>query len=226
MSDFFKFENREFEIPFVNHNPRVPKIGWAIMLFCILISFLLYLFANDPIIGGILFFAVPFIPLMYYLKWDFSAIIRKPSRKDVLLAFCLFVMYMIYGTVMCFVLESPVTGTDEAVTLQSMIGLIFSLMGEELIKFIPFLFLMRLSLKLSGNRKASLVLSAAIVMAFFGLLHTDFTTPSIILQGLLIQGLGTIFEFYGYFKTKNLLVPYMSHIFTDVFIYSLTFLGF
>ena len=198
MSDFFKFENREFEIPFVNHNPRVPKIGWAIMLFCILISFLLYLFANDPIIGGILFFAVPFIPLMY----------------------------LIYGTVMCFVLESPVTGTDEAVTLQSMIGLIFSLMGEELIKFIPFLFLMRLSLKLSGNRKVSLVLSAAIVMAFFGLLHTDFTTPSIILQGLLIQGLGTIFEFYGYFKTKNLLVPYMSHIFTDVFIYSLTFLGF
>ena len=41
MSDFFKFENREFEIPFVNHNPRVPKIGWAIMFFCILISFLL-----------------------------------------------------------------------------------------------------------------------------------------------------------------------------------------
>ena len=96
-------------------------------------------------------------------------------------------------------------------------------MGEELIKLIPFLFFLRLFFKFSNNRKLSIVAAMILVMVFFAMLHLmDLKSlPSV----LLIQGLGSIFEFYGYIKTKNVFVSYITHLLTDVFIFTLVILG-
>lgn len=61
-------------------------------------------------------------------------------------------------------------------------------------------------------------------MICFGLLHHDFASS--IWACLLTQGVGTIFEIYGYYKTKNLLVPYISHILTDAFLMIMVMIGF
>ena len=101
--------------------------------------------------------------------------------------------------------------------------LIFSLMGEELLKLIPFLLFLRIFFKYTHSRKFSMIFSMLVVMLGFGLLHaTDLSAiPSVIL----IQGLGSIFEFLAYFRSKNLLMSYLTHLLTDVFIFVVTLVG-
>ena len=106
---------------------------------------------------------------------------------------------------------------------EAIISLVFSMMAEELVKFIPFVFLMRLVYKNTQNRKLAIIISTFLVLIFFGLLHYDFETS--IISVLMLQGLGSLFEFYGYIKTKNLFVPYLSHLLTDGAIFLVMLLG-
>ena len=46
-----------------------------------------------------------------------------------------------------------------------------------------------------------------------------------LIYAVFIQGFGSIFEFYGYIKTKNIIVPFLSHLFTDEFILLMVLLG-
>ena len=45
------------------------------------------------------------VPVLYFLKWDYKAIFRMPSRRDILLAVALFIGYLIYSISMAAVLE-------------------------------------------------------------------------------------------------------------------------
>ncbi|MBR3213487.1 MAG: CPBP family intramembrane metalloprotease [Methanosphaera sp.] len=67
--------------------------------------------------------------------------------------------------------------------------------------------------KYTGNRKVSIMVSMIIVMIFFALLHL--TDMKSLVSVLALQGFGPIFEFYGYVKIKNLLVPYITHLCTE-----------
>lgn len=101
------------------------------------------------------------------------------------------------------------------VTVETTISLVFSMMGEELVKFIPLMFLMRVVYKYTSNRKLAVVVSSVIILICFGLMH--YSPPYMTLTSvLLLQGLGSIFEVYGYLKTKNIMVPYISHLLTDL----------
>lgn len=96
-------------------------------------------------------------------------------------------------------------------------------MSEEFIKFIPFVFFLRLCFKFSNNRKLSIIVSVALVMVIFASLHAY--TFNMFLFALCIQGFGSIFEFIGYIKTKNILISYITHFCTDALIFSLAILG-
>jgi membrane protease YdiL (CAAX protease family) len=105
----------------------------------------------------------------------------------------------------------------------SIVSLIFSMMAEELVKFIPLMFLMRVLFKYTSNRKLSIVVSSAITLVIFGLIHLE---PSVsVISVLLVQGLGSLFHLYAYLKTKNLLVSYISHLMTDAIILTMAFMG-
>lgn len=78
--------------------------------------------------------------------------------------------------------------------------------------------------KFSNNRKLSVIISVAIIMLMFASLHAYNST--MLIFALFIQGFGSIFEFYGYIKTKNIFIPYLSHLFTDEFVFFITLLGF
>ena len=170
------------------------------------------------------------IPLLYYSKWDYSLIFRKPTKNEILLGILMFIGYMIYafavGEILDFYGLSGTGVVDESfkVTAETLLSLIFSMMGEELVKFIPLMFFMRLVFKYTDNRKLAIVISTIIVLIGFGLLHYDEGTT--LVSVLVLQGAGSIFEMYGYLKTKNLWVPYISHFLTDFFVFSLMFMGF
>lgn len=225
---WFKFENKNLDFPVYNKNPHIPKSGWIVLFIAMVVGFLMPGSLGNEMLEAILFCFIILIPLLYYLKWDYNAIFQKPKFKEVLLAVGLFAGYMIYVVVVGGVLDYfSLTGTstiDSAtLTFASIPPLLFSLMGEELVKLIPFLFFLRVFYKYSDNRKLSVVVSMLLVMIFFGLLHLmDLQSlPSV----LIMQGLGSIFEFYGYIKTKNVFISYITHLLTDVFIFMMVILN-
>lgn len=229
LKKYFQYdEPRDF--PYYNHNPRLSKKAWLALLLSVPIAYIAYVASmSNELVSSILFCFIMLIPLLYFSKWDYNLLFKKPTKNEILLAALMFICYMIYAILMGAALEYlgvPSADTsaveDSTYNIISLISLIFSMMGEELLKFIPLMFFMRLFFKFSKNRNVSFAVSSVIIMIFFGLLHYDFIS---IANCLLIQGLGTIFELYGYYKTKNLLVPYFSHLFTDVFIMIIVLIG-
>ena len=226
-TDRFKFEDGDYDFPFYNKNPHIPKWGWIVLFFAFFIGF--FLAVSDKIYFSLIGCLVLIVPVLYFLKWDYKAIFKMPSRRDILLAVALFAGYMIYAVVMGEILGlvgivSPGTLDRQAMDVMMMVNSIFTVLGEEFIKFIPFMFFLRVIYKYSNNRKLSVIISVALVMLMFASMHAY--NPVMFIFALFIQGLGSIFEFYGYIKTKNILVSYLCHLFTDEFIFILAMLGF
>ena len=224
--DWFKFENKDLDFPFYRKNPYIPKWGWVVLFLIMPIGLILTISTRIPI--AVLSCIIFIVPVLYFLNWDYKAIFQKPKAKDVGLAIALFVGYLIYAIAMGALLEnfgivSEGIIEESSVTVMSVVALIFTLMSEEFFKFIPFMFFLRVCYKYSGNRKLSVIISVILVMVFFALFHMY--SFNMFLFALCIQGFGSIFEFYGYIKTKNILVSYITHLCTDVFIYSLALLG-
>lgn len=182
---------------------------------------------GSQILEGIIACIVLIVPVLYFLKWDYKAIFQKPALKDVALAVGLFIAYILYAYVMTIVLSNVgIVGSSDAsptIAFMDIPPLIFSLMGEEFIKFIPFIFFLRIFFKYTDNRKLSVIVSMLVVMVLFACIHAfDFR---MLMFALFIQGLGSIFEFIGYIKTKNILISYITHLCTDVFIYLIIIMG-
>ena len=123
-----------------------------------------------------------------------------------------------------FNLAGPETVSNFGINVVSLISLVFSMMGEELLKFIPLMLLLRTFYKFTDNTKVSMILSVAIVLAVFGLMHYS-PGENTLISVLVMQGLGSLFEMYGYIKTKNLFVPYIAHLLTDAVIFIMILLG-
>lgn len=230
---FLEFdETRDF--PYYNHNPRISKIGWIVLMLSVVISYILYAIlwevSNSEIISGLVFCSLMLIPLLYYSNWDYSLFFHKPTKNEIILGVLMFIGYMVYAIAMGNILDIFGLGGVEAsaevmgVTLESTIGLVFSMLGEELVKFIPLMFFMRFVYKFSKNRKLAITVSVIIVMFGFGMLHY-YPPYSTLASVLLLQGLGTVFEMYGYLKTKNLFVPYLSHLLTDAMVFIIMLSG-
>lgn len=226
MTDRFKFEDGDYDFPFYDKNPHIPKWGWIVLFIA---GFIGYIFTiSSKIHFAILGCIVLIVPVLYFLKWDYKPIFRMPSLRDILLAAALFVGYMLYAFVMDMILAqfgivSSGIVEENSITVMSLIPPIFSIMGEEFVKFIPFMFFLRVFFKYSNNRKLSVIASVALVMIMFASMHAY--NPVMFIFALFIQGLGSIFEFFAYVKTKNIVVSYLTHLFTDEFIFIVSLLG-
>ena len=224
--DWFKFENKDLDFPFYKKNPHIPKWGWIVLFIATFVGLILSVSSN--ILISVLSCLVLIVPVLYFLKWDYKAIFQIPKAKDVALAVALFVGYIAYSLIISIVLEnfgivSEGIIDSTTVSVMSLIPLVFSLMSEEFVKFIPFMFLLRLSYKFSDNRKLSVIISVILIMIFFASLHAY--NFKMFIFAIFVQGFGSIFEFIGYIKTKNIFVSYITHLCTDIFIYSIVILG-
>ena len=223
--DWFKFENKDLDFPIYKNNPHISKKGWIVLFIALAIG---YIFVQgSQIQEGIISCIVLIVPVLYYLNWDYKAIFQKPALKDVALAVGLFIGYILYAYAMTIVLSNfGIGGSSDAsptITFIDIPPLLFSLMGEEFIKFIPFIFFLRIFFKYTDNRKLSVIVSMLGVMVLFASIHAY--NFEMLMFALFIQGLGSIFEFIGYIKTKNVLISYITHLCTDVFIYLIIIMG-
>ena len=233
LMSFLEFdETRDF--PYYKNNPRISKKGWLLLLFMVPVALILYSLSssmfNSDIIGSLIFCLLLLVPLLYLSNWDYGLLFYRPTRDEIILAVLMFVGYMAYSIIVGSVLDayglSGMEGGAETfgITVETTIGLIFSMMGEELVKLIPLMFLMRFVYKFTSNRNLAIAVSSIIILIGFGLLH--YAPPySTVISVLALQGFGTIFELYGYLRTKNLFVPYISHLLTDAFVFIIILLG-
>ena len=88
------------------------------------------------------------------------------------------------------------------------------LLGEEFFKILLLLTIMHVVYKTTNNRGLSITLGVIGTLFIFGIIHSSAYSGRI-LQILLIQGLGSIFDLYGYMKTKNVVVSYIIHVIID-----------
>lgn len=226
---WFKFENKDLDFPVYKKNPYISKLGWVALFFAIIAGFICQVLTSSELINSILFCLIILIPLLFFLKWDYKTIFQKPKAKEVFLAVALFAGYIIYSIIFSEVvawmnIPSPDVIDSGSIVWDSLPPLVFSLMGEEFIKLIPFLFFLRIFYKYSNKRRISVILSMLLVMVFFAFLHLS--EPEGIISVLIFQGFGSIFEFIGYIKTKNVFISYITHLCTDVFLFTITIVGF
>ena len=220
------FEKRDF--PFYNEIPKMSKIGWLVLLVSVpvaLFSFRYVCFYSNEFAGSIVFLLIMLIPLLYFSDWNYSLFFRKPTKDELILAVVMFLAFFIYSLIMTPLLDASglaSTGSGDAEII-SIISLVFSMMAEELMKFIPLMFLLRVLFKYTSNRRLSIMVSSAVTLVFFALIHLE---PNVsLLSVLLIQGLGSLFHLYVYLKTKNLFASYLSHLMTDAFVLITAMLG-
>ena len=220
------FEKRDF--PFYNEIPKMSKIGWLVLLVSVpvaLFSFRYVYFYTNEFAGSIVFLLIMLIPLLYFSDWDYSLFFRKPTKDELILAVVMFLAFFIYSLIMTNLLDASglaSTGSGDA-DIVPIISLVFSMMAEELMKFIPLMFLLRVLFKYTSNRRLSIMLSSAVTLVFFALIHLE---PGVsLLSVLLIQGLGSIFHLYVYLKSKNLFASYLSHLMTDAIVLIMAMLG-
>ncbi|WP_296878640.1 type II CAAX prenyl endopeptidase Rce1 family protein [uncultured Methanobrevibacter sp.] len=216
------------DFPYYNEIPRMSKIGWLVLLICIPVSYFASGFISglsNDVIGSIFFLLILLVPLLYFSNWDYSLFFQKPTRNEFILAVSMALAYFAYSTVFTILLNAngipDVTKADANVV--ALISLVFSMMAEELIKFIPLMFLLRVFFKYTSNRRLSIMASSVITLIFFGLIHLEPTVS--IISVLVVQGAGSIFHLYVYLKTKNLFVSYLSHLMTDASVLILIMFG-
>jgi len=222
MVDYFKFENQDEDLPFYTGETKLSLKG-ALLLFACLVLFILPIVFPIPMgdIEFALFLCfVLVVPTVFLLRGHLNLLFKTIKPGNLKIVVLCVVFSLVYSFLMLFILSKIGIANAEPLEetlvfdLTAVISMIFQLMGEELFKILTFLLSMFVLYRFSNNRKVSLVISLVIAMASFGLLHGGFYGS--FLQVFMIQGLGSIFDFYAYLKTRNVFVSYMAHLIFDL----------
>lgn len=233
MVDFFKFENDMDDFPFYNGIPKLSKLDW-ILLIIAEILFVTPVILPIPLSDLEFSFymcLVVLIPIFYVSKGNLGLFFKKIKRSDIkLIIFCVIAPYA-YSMLMLFIIEyfkltAPTFVEESSISIANVLFMIVQLIGEELFKVILLILVMSLVYYFSKNRKLSIVLAVIMTMIVFGAAHEG--AYGTLLQVLLIQGLGSIFDLYAYMKTKNVFVSYIAHLlfdFTPYFLEIIMILG-
>ena len=218
----FKFLEDGIDFPFYNDIPKLSTIEWAILVIVVVIFIILASTKGIPkIYHALLYFLVMTIPAIYICKGNYSLFFKKPKLRDFKTIIICFILYYIYSIGMGVILQFsgyPVANNaNSALNLNLMffVSLFIQLVGEEFFKIFVLLILMYIVYRFTNNRSLSMYTGIIGTLVAFGLIHSSAYSGRI-LQILLIQGLGTIFNLYAYMKTKNFVVSYILHILIDL----------
>lgn len=210
------------DIPFYNNIPKLAKLDWAILTgsVLLLIGFLTIIPLPSEYLS-ISFFLLGLLPALYICKGKYNIFFKKISLKDIKLIILLLIGMYIYSIVMGAILvrlTGSIAGHSEMNTVPSLIfviSMIIQIFGEEFFKIFLLLILMYLVYRFTNNYKSSIIIGLIGSMVIFGLCHY-MAYNGMILQILLLQGFGSIFEYFAYIKTKNIWVSYLLHLLRDI----------
>lgn len=224
LKEKFNFLEDGVDFPFYNDIPKLSTVEWLILLIPVIIMLLMVCIPDlRSEYSPVIIFFIMVIPALYVCKGDYSLFFKKPKKRDILTIILCVVASFVYtiivaGTLM-FVLGYPVAGNSVLSEFASpniflIISTLMQLLGEEFLKIFMLLIIMHLIYKTTSNRGLSIGLGLVLTLFIFGMAHTGAYSGRI-LQILLIQGLGSVFDLYAYMKTKNVVVSYIIHVLID-----------
>lgn len=219
-TDFFKFEDKEYDLPLLNDDPRFTARNVVILIIGFLIAAAIpYLIppTGNGLLKAILITFPPLLAVVYVFKDDLSNIFRMPKPRDIIIVIIGF-MLMLTVTMIANIIGGALgiaSMTPQAINGSPLVVIICALIqlpGEELIKFIPFIIIVAYLYKSIG-RKAAIIVAIIISQILFALVHIPY---GFAIDSLLLHvGFGSIVLPFVYVKTKNLVLCYL--IFTSKF---------
>lgn len=221
--DFFEFEDKNIDFPYYNEKNVYGKNSLIIILSSLFLFVFLILGPIKFFEGQeqIILFLITIIPLLLLTKCNLGLFFRKISLNDIRLIIVSYIGYKIYYLIVyeLFQVTNYVTTSAESqflnMNLFTLIINTLQIFSEEIFRIFLFLILMYFLYKYTNNRKKSIIISTVLVLIVFGLMHVN-TYGYNIIQILLLQGFGSIFEFLGYLKTKNLAIPIIIHLLINI----------
>lgn len=222
MKNFFRFENPDDDFPFYNDNPKLEKKQWLLLLGGMVVFLIFMAIPLDlaKYIRGTIIFLIMIIPIAVVTRGKLGYLFKRPKAKDLLLIIVLLIAYAIYSLAMMSILfKFGIKPTANEILSANMdgvmiIGMFLQLIGEELVKIIPFLMITYALYRHSQNRKLAITLALVITLILFGLIHFRAYSGNFA-QMILIIGFGSFFNMFAYLKTKNATVSYIFHIIWD-----------
>lgn len=221
--DFFIFENENEDFPFYNDNPKLTKNQWITLIIGVLATIIYLVWPNSipQHITSITLFLLMIIPISIVSRGKLGYLFKIPKKRDIVLILILYIGYYLYVITVAALLfrygydfaSNEILTVDDSKLM--LLGVAVQLIGEELIKVIPFLIILHVLYKYNHNRKLSFLIALTFTLILFSLLHYK-AYDGHLLQIFLIIGLGSIFDMFAYFKTKNVTVSYILHIMIDL----------
>lgn len=221
--DFFDFEDKDIDFPFYNEKSVFDKNS-IIMILSSIFLFIFLILGPVKFFEGqeqIILFLITLIPLLLLTKCNLGMFFRKISLNDLRLVIVSYIGYEVYYLIInaLFAITNytttPPSTYFQNMDIFAMIMSFLQIFSEEIFRIFVLLLIMYYVYKYTKNRKKSITISTIIVLIIFGLLHVN-TYGYNIIQILLLQGLGSIFETFGYLKTKNLAIPILIHVLINV----------
>ena len=231
LKEKFEFLEDKIDFPFYNDIPKLSTKEWSLLAIVVVIFILLSLVKGIPkFYHAILYCLVMLIPALYICKGNYSLFFKKPKLRNIKTIILCYILYNIYTIIMSIILKntgySVASNVNTGLTINFMfyLSIAIQLIGEEFFKIFILLIIMYVVYRFTNNRNLALYIGIIATLLAFGLIHYSAYSGRI-LQILLIQGLGSIFNLYAYMKTKNFVVSYAVHIlidFTGFFLKSIT----
>ncbi len=219
----FSFLKDGVDFPFYNDVPKLAIHEWLLLLAAVVLMVLMItVIPLSEHIFPVAVCLVMLIPALYVCKGDYGLFFKKPTLRDFLtIILCLF-GYYVYVVLMTGVLKSigynlaanSVLTSFQTPSIYLIISTLMQLVGEEFFKIFMLLIIMYVIYRFTKNRLLSIWIGVVGSLFVFGIVHFSAYGGNI-LQILLIQGLGSIFDLYVYLKTKNVVNSYILHVFID-----------
>lgn len=219
----FKFLDDGIDFPFYNDVPKLSTGEWSIVLISvILVIIAIFLFSSHRVLKSVMIFLVTVIPALYICKGNYGLFFKRIRLKDIkpiILCYLGYYVYVLLSGIFLGLIHYPMTGNGilpmaEQFSATFVVTIFLQLMGEEFLKIFMLLLIMYTIYKSTGNRDISIFIGIVGSLFIFGMAHYSAYSGRI-LQILLVQGLGSIFNLYAYMKTKNVFVSYIIHLMID-----------
>lgn len=216
LKENFEFLDNGIDVPFYNDIPKLSVFDWGIMLASVIlmIGYLTVIPISNEYLPLAVFLTCT-IPALYICKGNYKLFFKKLRLNDIkLIILCVIGAYIYVILIRLILFPVGMTahiGLDSGVSLITIVNLFLQVLGEEFFKVFILLIVMYVVYRITRNRNMSILIGIITSMIIFGLAHYD-AYDGKILQILLIQGFGSIFEYYAYLKTKNILVTYLIHL--------------
>ena len=208
------------DLPLYNtmDNRDIGVLALSFLLVCAIVAMRTLIPSN---LKSVLILLFPLCGLLYVCRGKLNLIFKRLHKIDLLYIFVYAVLYYVLaigaGVLLYYIGFSLKSNAVLSMDKDAVFWILFfiQILGEELFKLSIFFTALSILYKYA-SRMDNYMVAASVVLTsiIFGLVHVF--AYSSILQPLFILGLGNLVLVFAYVQSKNIMIPYGSHLIVDL----------